>query len=284
MSKIDSRLYDYLVDHSNDITDKWLAAREEKKGSVYSADVGESIEELLRKQNRLTNLTVASTLLEEKETFKKQKDQWAREVAESRVDSNTPIHEVQAALRSARTVYWHFVKKFIELNENEVTHEDIVRWGTVLHAAFDDLNIKFSEMYFRLMMRRLSAQQSLIEELGSPVIPIAASKGILPLVGDIDTVRAKSILEQIPEKCVEAKISHLFIDLSGVSIIDTMVAHQIFQIIQVLSLLGIKSTMTGIRPEIAQTAVQLGIDFSGVDSFSSLQQALGKHSSEKLGE
>ncbi|GLY12304.1 STAS domain-containing protein [Pseudobacillus badius] len=284
MRSIDSQLYKYLIDHLTVITDEWLAAREKKSGSVYSADADQSIEQLLRKQNRLTNLTVASSLLEEQDTFEKQKKQWALEVAESRVASNTPIHEVQDALRAAREAYWHFVEKFVKLNKSKVTHEDILKWGVVIHKAFDELNIKFSEMYFDIMMSRLSAQQSLIEELGSPVIPITSSKGILPLVGDIDTMRAKSILEQIPKKCVEAGISHLFIDLSGVSIIDTMVAQQIFQIIQVLNLLGIKSTMTGIRPEIAQTAVQLGIDFSEIESFSSLQQILGKYSPEEFAE
>ncbi|MED0665180.1 STAS domain-containing protein [Bacillus badius] len=284
MRSMDSQLYKYLIDHLTVITDEWLAAREKKSGSVYSADADQSIEQLLRKQNRLTNLTVASSLLEEQDTFEKQKKQWALEVAESRVASNTPIHEVQDALRAAREAYWHFVEKFVKLNKSKVTHEDILKWGVVIHKAFDELNIKFSEMYFDIMMSRLSAQQSLIEELGSPVIPITSSKGILPLVGDIDTMRAKSILEQIPKKCVEAGISHLFIDLSGVSIIDTMVAQQIFQIIQVLNLLGIKSTMTGIRPEIAQTAVQLGIDFSEIESFSSLQQILGKYSPEEFAE
>ncbi|KMY52952.1 sulfate transporter [Bacillus sp. FJAT-27231] len=284
MSKIDDQLYHYLVDNSNAITDAWLAMRDEKAGSVYSADADPSVEQLLRQQNRLTNHTVASILLEDKENFTRQKEKWAREVAESRVSSNTPIHEVQVALNSGRRAYWGFVEKFVEQNRNEVTYEDILRWGNVIHSAFDGLNILFSEKYFDLMMSRLSAQQSLIEELGSPVIPITASTGILPLVGDIDTLRAKNILERIPKKCVDAGIAHLFIDLSGVSIIDTMVAHQIFQIIQVLKLLGIQSTMTGIRPEIAQTAVQLGIDFSGIDSFSSLQQILGKHSLKELDE
>lgn len=284
MSEIDLKLYHYLVDHSADITNEWLGKREKKKGSVYSADADRSTEELLQRQNRLTNLTVASVLLDEQETFKKQKEKWALEVAESRAASGTPIYEVQSALRSGRQVYWECIKQFTEENESEITSKDLLKWGNVIHLAFDELNVKFSEIYFQIMTSRLSAQQNLIEELGTPLIPITASKAILPLVGDIDTQRAKNVLERIPEKCAEAGISHLFIDLSGVSIVDTMVAHQLFQIIQVLSLLGIKSTMTGIRPEIAQTAVQLGIDFSEIDSFSSLQQAFGKHFAAGLGE
>ncbi|WP_269757956.1 STAS domain-containing protein [Thalassobacillus sp. C254] len=69
-------------------------------------------------------------------------------------------------------------------------------------------------------------------------------------------------------------ITHLFIDLSGVAEIDTMVAHQISHLLKALSLLGIESTLSGIRPEIAQTAVQLNISFDKVEIKSSLSHAL----------
>ena len=83
--------------------------------------------------------------------------------------------------------------------------------------------------------------------------------------------------EFVPKRCVELDITHLFIDLSGVSLIDTMVANHFYQLMQVLDLLGIESTLTGIRPEIAQTSVQLGLDFSKINTYSSLQLAIKKN-------
>ncbi|WP_144488035.1 STAS domain-containing protein, partial [Bacillus pumilus] len=60
-------------------------------------------------------------------------------------------------------------------------------------------------------------------------------------------------------------------------VVDTMVAHQIFKLIEALKLIGVTSTLSGIRPEIAQTAVQLGINFSDITIKSNLAQALNYH-------
>lgn len=70
------------------------------------------------------------------------------------------------------------------------------------------------------------------------------------------------------------KLKHLVLDLSGVLIVDTMVAQQIFNVLDALKLLGVNSIITGIRPEIAQTVVSLGIDFSQQVTRANLQQAL----------
>ncbi|MFP3490379.1 STAS domain-containing protein, partial [Staphylococcus sp. SIMBA_130] len=82
---------------------------------------------------------------------------------------------------------------------------------------------------------------------------------LLPLVGDIDSDRATAIFENTLEGCTTKRVDHLFIDLSGVYLVDTRVAQQIFQLITGLKLIGVTATLSGIRPEIAQTAVQLGI-------------------------
>ncbi|WP_331711255.1 STAS domain-containing protein [Bacillus sp. OxB-1] len=271
---MDEQLHGYLIDNLEAITDEWLTYRDEKVGSIYSIDADRSTEVLLREQNRLTNITIASSLLENEEEFVNNKKNWALIVAESRVNSNTPIHEVLEALSNVRHTFWIFVQRFASMKGNEVKLENILHWGDLIHIAFDDLNVQFAEMYHAIIDRRFMAQQTLIEELGTPVIKINGSIGILPLIGDIDAMRAQVIMDFLPDKCVALGVRHLYIDLSGVSIIDTMVAHQIFQITQVLKLLGIHSTITGIRPEIAQTAIQLGLDFSRVETFSSLQQAL----------
>ncbi|WP_416117495.1 STAS domain-containing protein [Peribacillus butanolivorans] len=80
---------------------------------------------------------------------------------------------------------------------------------------------------------RLLAQQELINELGAPVIPIVDAIVVLPLIGEIDTfLEAKGILNTTPGKCINRNVSHLFIDLSAVTLLDTIVAHQIYQLIK----------------------------------------------------
>ncbi|MDM5226967.1 STAS domain-containing protein [Cytobacillus sp. NJ13] len=279
MNAKNQHLYDYIQENSKNITDMWLSLRDKQKGSIYSADADPAYEKLLREQNTFTNRTVSAALIDE-ETFKKNMEEWAITVAESRVDSNTPIFQVLEALSNVRETYWHFVEKFINENLSDVTADDVLKWSTIINKAFDKLINKFSEKYYELTTNRLVAQQSLINELGTPVIPVKDHTAVLPLIGNIDTERARILLEEIPKKCAKEDVEHLFIDLSGVAIIDTMVAHQIFSLTTALHLLGVKSTISGISPEVAQTSIQLGLDFTGINTCGTLKQALKRQDIE----
>jgi rsbT co-antagonist protein RsbR len=268
-------LYEYLSSNSPRITERWLSTREKAKGSIYSAEADVKVEKMLREQNAFTNKTVSAILLEDRSIFNNLVAEWASTVAESRADTDTPIYEVLSALSNVRDTFWSFVEEFAE-GKDEIFKDDILHWSSLVHAAFDILYQKFAEQYYKITRNRLRAQQDLIHQLGAPIIPIISSTGVLPLIGDIDTERAKAILESVPIQCTEAKLSHLFIDLSGVPIVDTMVAQQIYHIVQTLDLLGIKTTISGIRPEVAMTSIQLGIDFSKISTHSTLKNALAK--------
>lgn len=274
MIEWNKKLYDYLQEHVSTITEEWLATRDFEQGSIYSSNANNTTEKTLREQNLLTNRAVASSLLGSTGDFAVLKAEWADLLAKSRIASNTPLYAVYEAVSRVRKVFWRKIETFVGEQTETVPAAVVLQWGETIHLAFDELLTSFSEMYYTLTSQRLNAQQSLINELSSPIIKINNNLGILPLVGDIDTERAKNILEVVPTKCIEEDIINLFIDLSGVSIIDTMVANQIYEVVQVLDLLGVKSTITGIRPEIAQTSIQLGLDFSMIQTHSSLQQAL----------
>ncbi|MFE4809973.1 STAS domain-containing protein [Peribacillus simplex] len=275
MDKIDENLYRYILDNSSKITENWLALREKQSGSIYSMDSNQEIEKLLREQNTLTIKTVTSALLEDKTAFIETMEQWATLVAKSRVESDTPIYEVLEALNKVRETYWAFITDYM-LKDAGISKGTIIRWSRLINRAFDQLNREFTEQYYLLTKERLLAQQELINELGAPVIPIVDAIAVLPLIGEIDTYRAKEILNGTPSKCISKNVTHLFIDLSGVSFLDTMVAQQIYQLISTLNLLGIQSTISGIRPEVARTSIQFGLDFSLVSTHSTLKQALSK--------
>ncbi len=274
MSKQDEWLYQYLVDNAASITEKWLQTRKNKNGSIYSVNSEDSVENMLREQNRMTIEAVSSSLLADEGAVNKQVDEWAKTVGESRVDSDTPIYEVIEAVNKAESVFMEFVLHFIEENEDVVRKEDILRWNRQVNSAFNQMVTKFSEVYYRLTRQRLFSQQELIHQLSTPIIPVFENMAIVPLIGEMDSYRAKFVMETIPGKCVENQIEHLFIDLSGMPAIDTMIAQQIYQLTSMLKLLGISSTISGIRPEVAQTAIQLGIDFESTGTYSSLKQAL----------
>ncbi|WP_053217113.1 STAS domain-containing protein [Virgibacillus senegalensis] len=274
MSKQDELLYHFLMDHADQITDNWLRTRKDTKGSLYSLYADHQTENMLREQNRMTIEAVSSSLLADEGTIIQQIDVWAKTIGESRVNSETPIYEVIEAVNKAEYIFMEFVHRFIEEYDEIVSKQDILQWNHKIKSAFNQMVTKFTEVYFQITRQRLFSQQELIHELSTPIIPVFDNMAIVPLIGELDSHRAQVVIETIPKKCVENQVEHLFIDLSGMPTIDTMIAQQIYQLTSLLKLLGISSTISGIRPEVAQTAVQLGVDFESSGTYSSLKQAL----------
>jgi len=121
---------------------------------------------------------------------------------------------------------------------------------------------------------KIQSARYAIDELSIPVVRITKEIGVIPLVGDLDTNRAQILMENALQHGSEYKLNWLIIDLYAVPIIDTMVADQIFKVIGALRLLGIQVVLSGIRAEIAQTMVNLGLDLADITTFSSLHQAV----------
>ncbi|AOC90182.1 STAS domain-containing protein [Bacillus amyloliquefaciens] len=268
-------LHDYIITHSAELTEKWLRLRRKLRGRFYSeVQLSEEKKQLLIEQHTFTNTAIASALLEDPAVFQQNKEKWAAQVAKSRVEQDAQVHEVVEAIGNSRTVFWEAVTRFMDEHQDIVTSEDARRWNHLVNGSIDQLMTDFTEQYQILMIARLSSQQELISELSCPVILIADTIGTLPLIGAIDTERARVILETVPENCVAKRITNLVIDLSGVPIVDTMVAQQLYMLSKTLFLLGIRTVFSGIRPDVAQTSIQLGLDFSEYQTYGSLEQAL----------
>ncbi len=101
-----------------------------------------------------------------------------------------------------------------------------------------------------------------INELSATVVPILSGIAVLPLVGSINEERARQLLEIVPEKVQSQNLNCLIIDFSGIFTLDSIVADYLFRINSVLSLLGVRSIITGLRPELAILATNLGINLS----------------------
>lgn len=117
-------------------------------------------------------------------------------------------------------------------------------------------------------------QKTALLELSAPVIPIMEHISVMPLIGTIDTERAKLIMENLLEGVIKHRSEVVLIDITGVPIVDTMVAHHIIQASEAVHLVGSKCILVGIRPEIAQTIVSLGIDLSSFPTRSSLRKGI----------
>ncbi len=118
----------------------------------------------------------------------------------------------------------------------------------------------------------VSLQRVALQELSAPLIPVMDGITIMPLIGTIDTERAKLIMENLLQGAINHNSEVVLIDITGVPVVDTMVAHHIIQAAEAVHLIGAKCILVGIRPEIAQTIVNLGIDLSDFSTKSSLRK------------
>jgi|GEM_PF-717245 len=118
------------------------------------------------------------------------------------------------------------------------------------------------------------AMAEMIRDLSAPVIPLTAGILALPLIGTIDEQRAERIMEGLLTAISAYQAQVVVFDITGVPIVDTMVASYIIRATQAARLLGTQVILTGIRPEIAQTIVGLGIDTSQIMTHASLDAGL----------
>ncbi len=117
-------------------------------------------------------------------------------------------------------------------------------------------------------------QKMALKELSAPLIPVFEHISVMPLIGTIDTERAKLIMENLLNGVIEHRSQVVLIDITGVPVVDTMVANHIIQASEAVRLVGADCILVGIRPEIAQTIVNLGIDLSQFPTKSTLKKGI----------
>jgi len=266
-------LYTYLKGKTRNLTEEWYNNIDKTKTAGVYASNDPKVIEGLKDQNHEFHLHFIEVFNKGEDEFFEEFEPWIIKIASDIEHINTPIQYVIREFKNVRNQYFDYVNKFAELN-TEITRQERDAWFEIILKEFDEVILRFIEGTYKYSQNVLRAQQEMINELSAPVISLSNHQGLLPLIGDIDTTRAKMILEHTLKQCADRDIHHLFVDLSGVAMIDTMVAHQLFQLLKALKLIGVKTTLSGIRPEIAQTAVQLGLSFGGTMIKNSLAQAL----------
>ncbi|TYR81442.1 STAS domain-containing protein [Priestia megaterium] len=199
---------------------------------------------------------------------------WSKLISEGAVEHGVAIDELLVAIRLYRKVIWDLIEA--NFNEEKISRESILTATRIIGPILDHIAHVFSVAFAEYHKNTIRLAQESLLEVSTPVVLLSDKTAVLPLVGDLDTHRAKVLIENSLKKCIELGNSELIIDLSGVPIVDTMVAHELFQVAKALQLIGVTPTFTGLRPEIVQAAVGLGLDFNGIRTLGSLKQALEK--------
>lgn len=152
--------------------------------------------------------------------------------------------------------------------------EALLKAAIDFFVILDKLGLITFETYVKGREDVIREQQKSLLEISTPVIQIWEEILVLPLIGTIDSARAKQIMENLLESIVTNKSSIVIMDITGVPAVDTEVANRLLRTMQAARLMGAECVLTGISPQISQTLVHLGVDLSGVITRASLRDGL----------
>ena len=122
--------------------------------------------------------------------------------------------------------------------------------------------------------RIIREQQAAIRELSTPVLQVRDRLLILPIIGGLDSQRARQLTQQLLSAIRESRARMVVIDITGVGMIDLTVANHLVQTVEAARLMGARAIITGLSSEVAQTLVDLGVDLSMMQTVGDLQGGL----------
>ena len=142
-------------------------------------------------------------------------------------------------------------------------------------ALIDKFGLYITEIYQRARNQVISRQQEEMLELSTPVVALWEGVLALPLIGTLDSARTQVVMQNLLEAIVQTGSEIAIIDITGVPTVDTLVAQHLLKTVAAARLMGADCIVSGIRPQIAQTIIHLGVDLTNVVTKATLADAFG---------
>lgn len=218
---------------------------------------------------------------------------WAKSYKLFASDGVTPLPAAEAPLPRAlrgeqvREAAMAFLaasghRRFIEASADPLINDQGQRLGAVvvMHDVTDRRNSLEAQRELQELIIR--SQEEALSQLSTPLFPITRQAMVMPLIGTIDSRRAMLILETLLRGVAENRARLVILDITGVPLVDGQVANTLIGAARAVGLLGAQVVLTGIRPEVAQTIVGLGLDLAAITTLASLESGVA-YALERLG-
>jgi len=140
-------------------------------------------------------------------------------------------------------------------------------------ALLDKLGLMTTEIFQRTREEVIARQQQELLELSTPVVRLWDNVLALPLIGTLDSARTQVVMQNLLEAIVATRSDFAIIDITGVPVVDTLVAQHLLKTVAAARLMGADCLISGIRPQIAQTIIHLGVDLTNVTTKATLADA-----------
>lgn len=256
---MDQQFKKIAIENSDAIVQRWLGEINSLKEGNYTASISN---ELFESTNREFVNVIFTSIKEQGSTSA------VEDFSEKIINLGWPLSYITDGLQVFRRETIDYI-----LAQSDKVDSDFI--SNVLKSVdlwVEPLIRQLVNEYSGSWEHIVSLQRVALQELSAPLIPVMDKITIMPLVGTIDTERAKLIMENLLEGVIRHNSEVVLIDITGVPVVDTMVAHHIIQAAEAVRLIGSTCILVGIRPEIAQTIVNLGIDLGKFPTKSSLRK------------
>jgi rsbT co-antagonist protein RsbR len=236
------------------------------KGRLTSTELNEQAKQFLD----LFNAAVHSQQLEDIGA-----PEWAEvrgfldELSKRRVLAGFSSDETATFIFSLKRAVFDALKK--EYGTDAMKLADATWQATLL---IDKLGLHTVKSYQKTREEVISRQQLELLELSTPVVKLWDGILALPMIGTLDSARTQVVMESLLQKIVETESPIAIIDITGVPTVDTLVAQHLLKTVTAIRLMGADCIISGVRPQIAQTIVHLGVDLQGVTTKANLADAL----------
>ncbi|WP_121640652.1 RsbT co-antagonist protein RsbRA [Virgibacillus sp. Bac330] len=256
---MDEKLKNMAIENSDSIVQLWMEEINFLKLDNYTASISDELFESTNRQ--FVNVIFQS--IKDGGSSKAVKD-----FSERIINLGWPLGYITDGLQVFRRVTVDYILSQYE----QLNSEFISNVLKSVDAWVEPIIRQLVNEYSGSWENTVSLQRVALQELSAPLIPVMDGITIMPLIGTVDTDRAKLIMENLLDGAIKHNSEVVLIDITGVPVVDTMVAHHIIQAAEAVRLIGATCILVGIRPEIAQTIVNLGIDLSKFPTKSSLKK------------
>jgi len=267
MTEQQSKVAQLLRKNERDVLQQWLSYQ--ISATTMRADLIKESD--LREQSRrflqlFTAVVQQNGDDENTGSWKSVKDM-LNEVSRSRVAQGFSPSETATFVFSLKQPMFDMLRR--EIRDVEELCREI--WATT--ALLDKLGLYTTEAYLHSRESIISRQQQELMELSTPVVQLWDNVLALPLIGTLDSERTQVVMENLLEKVVETGAKIAIIDITGVPTVDTLVAQHLLKTVAAARLMGADCIISGIRPQIAQTIVHLGINLADIITKATLADA-----------
>lgn len=263
----ESKIPEILTTHEANLLAEWnqeLTATNTRRGLIKEAELQEECREFLNllqvavQKGNLTNIQAAEW---------RDVREMLTSVSRSRSQKGFSPSETAAFIFSFKQPLFSRMRQ--QLHDPVELGEEIWQATTLL----DQLGLLTIEVYQKAREEVILRQQEELMELSTPVVKLWEGVLALPIIGTLDSARTQVVMESLLQRIVETGSEVAIIDITGVPTVDTLTAQHLLKTVTAARLMGADCIISGIRPQIAQTIVYLGIDLTGVITKATLADA-----------